>query len=261
VHATTGGVTVSGFAAHTTEQFTIRGELEAVPGHVWLFDETPVLVKQGVDGRGAMISVQGDLDGVADMPLEVACEVLGYDPLPRPPAGIGRASRSPRRGPIAVAKGRSLSLRTGPRDAPFVTLKGGGDSLPVSLEVREVLGDWTRVRLETQRVRLDGWVPERDIQRNRLSASVGRGRLSCGTSDSSPPTEGRMRLADDTILSVGPPGRIEPAPSLVVAKGTEVLVASRLDGLAEIRLLGPIAAPAGAAFYVAESALIASPGD
>ncbi len=254
VHAEASGVTVSGFSPHAGERFSIRGELEAVPERVWLFDETLVQVKRGSDDGGAVVSVQGDLDGIADMALNVSCEVLGYDTLARPTRG---RVRPPRRGPIAVAKGTRLTLRTAPQDAPFVTLRGGGDSLPVSLEVREVLGDWTRVRLETRLVRLDGWVLEREIERNRLSGSVSRGRMSCGTGRGAEPALERVRLSEDAAIAVGPKGRVERAPALVIAKGTEVFVEERSDGRARVRMTGPITPPPGADFYLDESVLVA----
>jgi hypothetical protein len=254
VHAESDGVSASGYTPHAGERFSIRGELEAVPGHVWLFDETAVRVKQGVEGGGALVSVHGDLDGVADMSLKIPCEVLGYDMLPRASARIGRSSPV-RRGPRAVAKGKRLTLRGAPQDAPFVTLKTDGETLPVSLEVREALGDWARVRLETRSVRLDGWVLDREIERNRLAATVGRGRVSCGVAHAISRLTERVKLSEDATLSVGPKGRIAPAPSLAIAKGTEVLVEARGDGLARVTLPGSISPPPGAGFYLPESVL------
>lgn len=248
------GISVAGFTGLEGETFSVRGEVPVMTGHMWLLDEATVRIHHAKQDGAVMVSVTGDLiEGVDDLELPVACDALGYDPLPGRTVSVGGASA--RRGANAAPSGNELRLSVGPNERPFAKLGGGGQALSLPLEVVEALGDWTRVRLETAYARFDGWAPSASIDRQRGFGGRGRFGSICRLGRVLPPSDERAIVMEDSPLALGFGGQIRDASALRIAEGTEVVVASRRAGMARVWIESAIEPPVGASFYVKESAL------
>jgi hypothetical protein len=254
VHVEDGGVLLTGFTSLDEERFSIRGEVPAITGHVWILDEAPVRIRRAKEDGSVMIAVAGDMVGGVDaLELPVACDVIGYDPLPRRTVSFGGASRSG--GRQAVPRGNHLRLSLGPNERPFATLRGDGGTLMLTVGVVEALGDWSRVRFQTSFLRFDAWVPSASIDTN--AGVGGRGGIgpTCLIGWGKPASTERALVTDDSPISLGGTGKPRPSEALSIAKGTEVIVVSRESGMARVVVKSTIEPPDGFAFYVPESVL------
>ena len=250
VHVKDQGISVAGFTDLEGETFSVRGEVPVLTGHMWLLDEAAVEIHHAKQDGAVLVSVKGDLiKGVDDLELPVACDALGYDPLPGRTVSVGG------RGANAAPSGNELRLSIGPNERPFAKLGDGGQALSLPLEEVEALGDWTRVRLETAYARFDGWAPSASIDRQRGFGGRGRFGSICRLGRVLPPSDERAVVTEDSPLALGFGGQVRDASALRIAEGTEVVVASRRAGMVRVWIESAIEPPEGASFYVKESAL------
>ena len=292
VHVKDQGISVAGFTDLEGETFSVRGEVPVLTGHMWLLDEAAVEIHHAKQDGAVLVSVKGDLiKGVDDLELPVACDALGYDPLPGRTVSVGG------RGANAAPSGNELRLSIGPNERPFAKLGDGGQALSLPLEEGEALrwgvprvcsqradealggavevsrvdaeravphrlgevgearDDWTRVRLETAYARFDGWAPSASIDRQRGFGGRGRFGSICRLGRVLPPSDERAVVTEDSPLALGFGGQVRDASALRIAEGTEVVVASRRAGMVRVWIESAIEPPEGASFYGTESPL------
>ncbi len=258
VHAEDGGVSLTGFTSFESERFSIRGEVPAMTGHVWILDQAPIRIRRAKEDGSVMVTVAEDMvEGVGALELPVACDVIAYDPLPRRTVSLGGFSGSGRR---AVPRGNQLRLSVGPNEPAFATLsEGDGGALMLSVGVVEALGDWTRVRFQTSFVRFDAWVPSASIDPNAGVGARGGIGPTCGFGSARHASTERAVVSEDTALALGKSGKPRTSEALSIAKGTEVIVISRESGMAKVVIKSTIEPPDGLSFYLPESVLVPAP--
>jgi hypothetical protein len=256
VGARSAGVTMTGFADTKDRSFRLTSETAAIPGHIWFREGARVVVKDAKTNT-IDVAVVADTFGGQSLLAETTCDNLAFDPQSQADIRASRKTTTRAASGHTAAPMRSvLPLRLAPRGLVVMTLTYDKDPLPITVNVTERDGAFSRIVFDTEEAHFDVWVSSTELD-TAHGRGVGHGSSACGgrTVDPDPASLFDV-LADTPVVVARKPALGGGVDGVTIARGGLVSTLRRQGGFAEITTpFGAITAPTGLSFWIPETAL------